>query len=97
MAKDIQIKYINDIGEWEDLNPATKTRLITDNDNNTIESLLSQKANTDNVYNRDEVYNKEETYTQTETDTLLNDLEQNVDIPVTETEPTDSDIWFEVI
>lgn len=90
MAKDIQIKYINESQQWEELFPITKTRLVKNDAGETINILLNNK------------YNKNETYSSVEIDskvTTLNDKIDTVsgfDIPVSATEPTDSNLWFEV-
>ena len=93
MAKDIQIKYINENKEWEELYPATKQRLVTNDSGQTLNQVLSLKAD------------KNQTYTKTETDSLINDLNDTIgnietfDIPVQETEPENEDtkFWFEII
>lgn len=91
MAKDIQIKYINDQQEWEELFPVTKTRLVTNNSGQTVEQILTNKPN------------KNEVYTTIEIDNKLSDLEEslenmkNFDIPVSEVQPEDSKFWFEII
>jgi len=93
MAKDIQIKYINDQKEWEELYPATKQRLVTNESGQTLDQVLTLKAD------------KNQTYSKTETDSLINDLNESIgniesfDIPVQETEPENEDtkFWFEII
>ena len=93
MAKDIQIKYINENKEWEELYPATKQRLVTNDSGQTLDQVLTLKAD------------KNQTYTKTETDSLINDLNDTIgnietfDIPVQEKEPVNEDtkFWFEII
>lgn len=91
MAKDIQIKYINDQNEWEELYPATKTRIISDDSGQTLNTILGQKMG------------KNETYTSVEIDGLLTSIQTSIDgiepyhLPVSATEPNDSDLWFEIL
>lgn len=84
MAKDIQIKYMNELQEWEELYPSTKARIVSTESGQSVENVLTSKSN------------KAETYTKTEVDGLLSSLNE-FDIPVQETEPTDHKIWFEVL
>lgn len=84
MAKDIQIKYKNEQDTWEELYPATKARIVNTESGQSIEAVLTTKSN------------KTDTYTKTEVDGIIGSLEQ-FDIPVSEIEPTDADIWFEVL
>ena len=91
MAKDILIKYINDLQEWEELYPLTKTRNIKNTAGKSLDHLLSEK------------YNKNETYSSAELDGKLksiNDTIENLDsfnLPVSKEEPQDSSLWFEII
>lgn len=89
MAKDIQIKYINDEQQWEELYPVTKTRLVTDESGQTINKILEKKQN------------KNESYTALEIDQKIEDISTNLkefDIPVSNVEPDDdSKFWFEII
>lgn len=91
MAKDIQIKYINDLEEWEELYPVTKTRLIKDDSGQDLPSLLNNKVNKNEVYTSLEIDNK--------LSVIENDIEniQHFDIPVQSEQPTDNNIWFEII
>ena len=90
MAKDIQIKYINENQQWEELFPITKTRLVTNEAGESINQLLTNKCN------------KNETYSSVEIDSKVTTLNKKIDavssfdIPVSATEPTDSKLWFEV-
>jgi len=93
MAKDIQIKYINENQEWEELYPTTKQHLITNDSGQTLNKVITLKAD------------KNQTYTKTETDNLINDVNETIgnietfDITVHETEPINEDtkFWFEII
>ena len=51
MAKDIQIKYINDQQEWEELYPVTKTRIVEDESGQKLDTLLNNKANKNHIQN----------------------------------------------
>ena len=84
MAKDIQIKYLNEQQEWEELYPSTKARIVTTESGQTIEAVLTTKSN------------KSETYTKTEVDGIIGSLNE-FDIPVQTVEPEDSKILFEVL
>lgn len=84
MAKDIQIKYINEQQEWEELYPSTKARIVTTESGQSIENVLQTKSN------------KSDTYTKTEVDDIIGSLNE-FDIPVQSIEPEDSKIWFEVL
>lgn len=91
MAKDIQIKYINDQNEWEELYPATKTRIISDDSGQSLNTILGLKMG------------KNESYTSLEIDNLLSNIQTSIDgietyhLPVSATEPDDSDLWFEIL
>ena len=91
MAKDIQIKYINDQQEWEELYPATKTRIISDDSGQSLNTILGQKMA------------KNESYTSLQIDGLLTNLQDSIDgietyhLPVSATEPDDSELWFEIL
>lgn len=84
MAKDIQIKYINEEQVWEELYPSTKARIVTTESGQSLEGVLLTKSN------------KSETYTKEEVDDLVGSLNE-FDIPVQSIEPEDSKIWFEVL
>lgn len=84
MAKDIQIKYINEQQEWEELYPTTKATIVSTESGQSVENVLTSKSN------------KAETYTKTEVDGLIGSLNE-FDIPVQTEEPTDHKIWFEVL
>lgn len=91
MAKDIQIKYINDQQEWEELYPVTKTRIVEDESGQKLDMLLQNKVN------------KNEVYTSLEIDTKLSDIDDVIgnlkqfNIPVQAEEPTDEKFWFEIV
>lgn len=93
MGKDIQIKYINENQEWEELYPSTKQHLITNDSGQTLNQVLALKAD------------KNQTYSKTETDNLINDVNETIgdietfDIPVQETPPENDQtkFWFEII
>ena len=91
MAKNIQIKYINDTGEWETLDPKTNATIVQTVAGNSVEVALSEKALDDAVYK------KTETYTQAETNSRISAVEE-FNIGVSATEPSlGEQFWFEII
>jgi len=92
MAKDIVIRHLNELDEWEELFPQTKTTLVQNDAGESVQTLLGAKANSNEVY------------TSVEIDSMLGDIETQLDdvdhfdIPVSTTEPTkDTKFWFEEI
>lgn len=92
MAKDIQIKYINDVSEWEELYPVTKTRLVEDGSGQKLDTVLESKPNKNEIYTSVEIDNK-----LSENNDEIKKFFEGFDIPVQEEEPTDGNFWFEIL
>lgn len=91
MAKDIQMKFKNESGTWEELNPKTNASLIKTLSGKSVETELSEKALNNDVYEKNELYTKDEV------DTKVSNIE-HFDIPVSAEEPTENNqFWFEII
>lgn len=52
MAKDIQIKYINEQSEWEELYPATKATIVSTDSGQSVENVLTSKSNKAETYTK---------------------------------------------